>query len=439
MPLQTTSGALTVPRSAPFSANTVGNGWISMGVSGVGYFANIGNGLGSGIAVDNGGNLYVPTNNANTNAGFIHKFDNTTGNLIFRGGTARGPGISTDGNIVVRPENFAFTSNGTPAFSFNVVSMNANSSTTNTGVTAAGPFLGSGSFISTYGSRVDSNNNHYGWYKVGVFSSSSAIAVTDANNTVRAGIGVSGTLGVLYRIEPKDFNFDPGGNLYVVAQIIGNSYTGNYVVKCTRSGYAFTQQWAKEFDKPIKYVAADNTHCYVSTDIGTPANSGIMKLEGNTGNILIAKGSTGGGLALQIDDTGNIYGLGGTVLWKFDSNLDIIYGRRLNPTLSTSGPSGVIGLEVTSNHMYASFTAAGSVINYKLPSDGTIPGFGIYKVGTNNVTYQDWTSTANIGNIVITNFSGTNVTVSGNTVANINASISTATYAFANVFSFRQV
>jgi hypothetical protein len=439
MPLQTTSGALTVPRSAPFSANTVGNGWISMGISGVGYFANVGNGLGSGIAVDSGGNLYVPTNNANTNAGFIHKFNDTTGNLIFRGDTARGPGVSTNGNIVIRPENYAFTSNGTPAFQFDIISMNANSSTTNTAVIANGPYINASFFISTYGSRADSSNNFYSWYKVIPNNSESQIAVTDANNTLRASIAVQSTLGVLSRIEPKDFNFDPGGNIYVAAQVIGNSYTGNYVIKCTSNGYAFTQQWAKEFDKPIKYVAADNNYCYVSTDFVTPANSGILKLEGNTGNILIAKGSTGGGLALQIDDTGNIYGLGGTVIWKFDSNLDIVFGRRLNPTVSTSGPSGVIGLELTSNHMYASFTGQGTVINYKLPKDGTIPGFGIYKVGTNNVTYQDWISTANIGNIVITNFSGANIIAGGNVVANVNASSSTTTYSFANIFSFREV
>jgi hypothetical protein len=89
--------------------------------------------------------------------------------------------------------------------------------------------------------------------------------------------------------------------------------------------------------------------------------------------------------------------------------------------------------------MYASFTGQGTVINYKLPKDGTIPGFGIYKVGTNNVTYQDWISTANIGNIVITNFSGANIIAGGNVVANVNASSSTTTYSFANIFSFREV
>lgn len=438
MPVQSTLGALTYPKGT-FFETTTGNGWISLGKTGLPYWnGNASFGVGTGIAVDSGGNVFVPTTEGiNTNGGYTNKFDSTTGNNVWRTSTNRGPGVAAGTSNIFITENFARTVSGVPTYSVQSIGLtNSNLTPVESTINITGNMTNNFNFPEFYGVR-QVNGNIVSFWKFGS-PEIGRFYQTDANNSYKKSGTINSTLGGTSFYQPNDFCFDPSGNnMFTIGYVYNSGNITMVVSQFSKSGNNYVNGWHRAIGN-ISYnsnsvfsIAADDSHVFVSTTVG------IAKLT-NTGNLVAQKGPHGARInKLCTDNTGNVYALYSASFQKFDSNLDMIYNNYFLYNIPPTGNGGPIGIQANSTHVFASSVNRDVMITYKVPADGSIPGSGIYRIGpyivrylSSNLTQTNTFATFSNTTIVSGNISGT---------ANVAPTVSSTTLSPSNVFSQTQI
>jgi hypothetical protein len=399
MPVQTTSGSLTYPKTPFVNTPTSGNGWIAVGPGGypikggspiLGY-ASLDSGTGISLDANNNMHFILATSkNVSTQSSFFVKLDGNTGNNIWYG--TGGLGICASSSNVILPSFAESSVNGSPRWSSLADGINI-SNTANNYIRYYEQNLAEAyNYPQFYGVQTD-GNNVISLYQRGPFGGAGRLFVSDANCAYVANGGVFGTGGTSPRFQSEALAISPDGNTLYAAGFfchIGNTIAipcGYHIIKMTKtSNLTYTQSWAKRADAntTIYFIGCDNSNVVVST------NKGIAKLDSN-GNIIVQK-NTAIAVPVTIDSDGNIYSCRAQGWIKMDSNLTPIFYNYHNIIngIGTGNSSGnyTLGINVVGNHVYVASVQKLQTIAYKMPKDGFIPDDGKYKVGAYFVTFN---------------------------------------------------
>lgn len=378
MPVINTLGALTYPKYSTLNLPS-GDGYIFTG-PGYGFYADDDSGRGTGIDIDNGGNLYLGTTILGANywtgsQGYAAKFDSNA-NVVYSIPSFLGttPTVTTDGNVYFTGIS-AFLSNGIPTYSaVNLRIDNGNTSIDECNYTGA--MVNAYNFPDIYGIKADNSNNTFAMYGFGL-QNTGQIYKNISNNTTSTRGQVVTNLGGTSQLIPISFCIDPNDNLYVMCTITNVGPTTNtYIVKMNSS--LASMAWRIKLSIPFNAgydIAADANYCYVTH------SGGIIKINGSNGTIVDQKGNMANNAKITIGPDGNLYTFS-TVISSITPNLNFNWITAFQlPNWGPSSPGGTIGIAANNTHVFGASTHRSKLFGFKVPIDGSIPGSNLNNIG----------------------------------------------------------